>query len=72
MGTKLTREQYAKEGGPRCPVCLSRDIEGFDVDLDNGRVYQNARCNACRHEWTDIYELVGYDNLTAPEVHHAD
>ena len=59
----LTPEQYVARGGSVCPVCHSADIEGQDVDVDNGKVFQECSCNSCEAEWIDVYELVRYDKL---------
>jgi hypothetical protein len=55
-----TSEEYAKEGGSRCPNCLSNDVEGADVEVDNGRVYQDCFCLACNAKWVGVYKLTGY------------
>lgn len=58
---RMTRTQYANEGGLICPFCGSANIEGgpFAVDAP-GVASQEIGCLACNSAWWDQYRLVGY------------
>lgn len=58
---KLTPAEYAKEGGTRCPFCLSRDIGGGRLDAEGRAAWGDVTCNACHTSWRDEYVLTGYD-----------
>lgn len=59
----LPPRDYMATGGILCPVCHSQDIEGGAVEIDAGTAYQAVTCHECEAEWSDVYRLVGYDNL---------
>lgn len=59
----MSPEQYASEGGARCPICRSQDIEGGSVDILAGAACQEIGCNNCDATWVDIYRLVNYEEL---------
>jgi len=61
---RLTSKMYVDDGGGRCPVCGSSNIIGSGHDYDGSQIWQNIHCSDCNSEWTDVYELTGYDNLT--------
>jgi hypothetical protein len=42
----------------QCVCCLSTDIVGACVVIDDGCAYQNVSCSECDAQWTDVYELV--------------
>jgi hypothetical protein len=56
--------QYLLTGGTSCPSCLSSNIEGGSIDIDQGRAWQNVSCTECGLEWTDGYQLVGVSEVT--------
>jgi len=61
---KLTKKQiaeYLKNGGTKCPICLSENIESDRVDMDGSRGTANVSCNHCGLTWTDIVKLAGLD-----------
>lgn len=59
----LTRQQYLKAQGLKCPQCHADGVEGNDVEINAGRAFQNCNCTSCGATWTDCYDLTGYDNL---------
>ena len=62
----LSEEEYvAKEGGI-CPWCESKDICGGAAEFDGDYCWLNVVCDACNKEWTDLYSLVGYEELVVP------
>jgi DNA-directed RNA polymerase subunit RPC12/RpoP len=40
-----------------CPYCGSHDIEGGEVESDNGKMYQDVSCSHCHKKWADEYTL---------------
>lgn len=61
---KLTdemRKKYLENFGTRCPFCDSDDIDGEDVQLGQGEIWENLWCNVCKEKWVDIYRLVGVE-----------
>jgi transposase-like protein len=59
----LTDKEYVAIGGCRCPICGNSDVEGGGVEIDAGIAWQEVSCHACGAEWTDQYELVGYNKV---------
>lgn len=60
----MTSKEYAKQGGVRCPVCRSANIEGDRVEIDDSGAWQAVDCADCGAAWIDTYKLTGYTNLT--------
>lgn len=61
----LTNEQralYIAQGGVCCPFCMSTDIEGGSVEIEEGRAIQGIACSECEEEWVDVYTLVGINH----------
>ncbi len=58
----MTPDEYAVHG-QNCPVCRSPLIEGERVDVDGTTAWGKVACNACKSTWTDVFDLVGYDEL---------
>jgi formate dehydrogenase maturation protein FdhE len=57
-GTNIVKsDAYVNEGGMRCPVCGSEEIEGGFVTTGGGEASQGMRCLRCDTRWTDIYRL---------------
>lgn len=67
----LSPEQYAQEGGTRCPNCESHDIFGGSVDIEGQFAYQDISCANCNARWTDVYTLTLYRNLDIPRAQEA-
>jgi len=61
---KLLSKQYVAEGGYRCPACGSDNIASGYIEADGATGYADVVCHDCKAEWVDVWELVGYDNLT--------
>lgn len=43
----------------RCPCCDSSNIEGGNVEIDDGGAFQEVEC-ICGFSWVDNYKLIGY------------
>lgn len=41
----------------RCPVCGTKDIDGYEFDVDVKAAYQRCTC-ANGHVWYDKYQVV--------------
>lgn len=64
----LTSAQYVEKKGTCCPNCHGTDVDGSQVNIDSGVASQDCFCPNCAAEWTDVYHLVGYSNLSVPGV----
>jgi hypothetical protein len=58
---------YRLRGGNYCPVCGCDEIEGDSVDIQGAYAVQEVRCLQCEHSWSDVYKLMGYNNLVDPD-----
>jgi len=67
MQTRLSSKQYVKDARftkrPRCPKCLSDEIEGGPVDIDKIYARQTVTCQNCIASWVDVYRLHHYHNF---------
>ena len=61
----MTNEEHVENQGQLCPHCDDSMIEGDDIVVEDGKVYQDMYCLVCESGWTDIYELKGFSNLIA-------
>jgi hypothetical protein len=63
----MTSEEYAARDGGVCPFCGEPNILMIDGPfLDHwkeGRVSADIECHTCGEEWTEIYKLVGYEEV---------
>lgn len=55
-----TNQEYIDQGGTKCPYCNSYDIEGQEINIDAGSVWQDVICHQCGQEWQDTYTLTGF------------
>ncbi len=61
----MTQKQYVECEGLACPICeLKGSVEGGSIEIDGGAAYQDCNCSECGAQWTDYYQLAGFDNLT--------
>lgn len=58
MITETQTKKYVAQGGVRCPVCNSENIEGSSIEVDAGGAYQEMTCTDCGEEWQDVYRLI--------------
>ncbi|WP_199097179.1 hypothetical protein [Dyella sp. ASV21] len=56
----MTQSEYLTVRGTQCPYCHSQDVEGSEVDINEGGATQEIGCNTCNAEWIDTYTLTGY------------
>jgi transcription elongation factor Elf1 len=56
----MSQRRYRKEGGCRCPFCDSENLSQGFVEIDAQQATQEANCDDCGKEWTDTYQLSGY------------
>lgn len=61
----LSEEDYVAKCGGICPVCGSDQVEGGSIAIDGPCASQGVVCNDCNAEWTDVYQLSGYSDLTS-------
>ena len=58
---KLSPKQYAKEGGARCPFCLSEDISANEqVQMEGTVGWREIICETCSNSWEKHVVLSGY------------
>ena len=61
--------EYVKESGLKCPACADPNIVSFDgVEVGVGFAYQDIECRTCHAVWRDLYKLVGFTDLSNPDV----
>jgi len=53
----MSERTYVMEGGVRCPVCESRNIEGVDNQFTATGAKQVLRCERCESVWVETYKL---------------
>jgi hypothetical protein len=63
---KLNDKQYVKASGQRCPWCNGKNTNQLGCDVDGSTAWCNCDCEDCGAEWTDQFELTGYNKLHAP------
>jgi len=68
MTIKMTNEEYVKRGGNDCPNCKSQNITASSCETEGTSASQDCYCYDCNYEWTDVFQLVGYENFTTNEV----
>ena len=49
-----------------CPWCEHGAIEATKLEAFENKVYQWVRCDKCKKEWHDIYQLVNYEEIEQP------
>jgi 3-deoxy-D-arabino-heptulosonate 7-phosphate (DAHP) synthase len=59
---------YVRSYGKKCPYCESEKIEkemsGVQkVELEP-KIYVDCYCNGCEKNWTENYNLAGYEKQT--------
>jgi formate dehydrogenase maturation protein FdhE len=59
----ISSRQYIKHGAVVCPVCKSSNISADTVDTDGMGGSSNVECRCCGSCWTDVWKVIGYDNL---------
>jgi len=59
-------EKFAERGGV-CPFCQSDRLEWEDTEMDATHAYQEVYCHDCGAAWLDVYQMVGWQVVTAPD-----
>jgi len=54
---------YVESNGQTCPYCLETgEIQtAGTVEISDGYAFQEVFCGACDRQWTDVYQLVGFN-----------
>lgn len=58
---------YALHGGNHCPHCNSTNIESGPLEADGDSASADVTCHDCKSEWTDVYTLTAYADLSTPK-----
>lgn len=65
---KLTQTEYLTNRGIFCPVCGENSVEKEKLELDGPDIVtQDCSCIECGSQWTNYYELAGFDTLEIPQ-----
>jgi formate dehydrogenase maturation protein FdhE len=59
--TDKQKKEYLDNRGMVCPVCSSEFMECIDHEFDDNMVYGICKCDKCKSQWTDTYQLVDVD-----------
>lgn len=64
----LTNKEYVLKGGNVCPHCGLGNVESRGhIQSDERSAWQKVVCLDCKHTWEDLYSLIGYSGLKAPD-----
>jgi hypothetical protein len=63
MSELMSQAEFVEINGSACPNCGSGDMEGGSWDSDGGSVWQRVECLSCRSAWTEVFELVRFDDF---------
>jgi hypothetical protein len=64
----LTSDEYAERSGLCCPSCHGDSLySGPFYTRDDMRVAIDVKCGDCYAEWSDVYDLIGYEDLETKE-----
>lgn len=64
----MSQQQYIAHKGLKCPFCGGSEIEGAEVNIDEGGAYQEVSCLDCNAVWSDNYDLVRYEFNETPDA----
>ena len=39
-----------------CPICMSKDIQGGNIQIEGKEAWQPVSCLTCGAGWTEVYE----------------
>ena len=59
----LSDADYVKTKGNHCPRCRGVQIQGGEIEIGGKEAVQEVTCSDCGASWSDIYALVGYEDL---------
>lgn len=60
------QEDYLNNKGTKCLFCKSGFIDQLDMEPDgpnSDRIVIDMRCLTCEKEWTEIYKLIGVEEV---------
>jgi Zn-finger nucleic acid-binding protein len=63
---KERARKYVDQKGVRCMFCECQQLEGGDVEIDEGCVTQAILCVNCDATWVDAYKLDHIQPMTGP------
>jgi hypothetical protein len=49
-----------------CPYCGAPEIQASKFDVEGRVAYQWVRCDTCKTEWHDVFELVAIEKVEIP------
>jgi hypothetical protein len=59
----LEPSHYLESGGDVCPVCGSHDLDAHRLEVDGSQAWGRVECGSCGASWSDVFKLVGYEDL---------
>ena len=70
MNNRMSQTEYVTNKGCRCPVCGNNEEVDLKsaIQVDGGVATSEVECAHCGAEWTDTYQLTGYDYLIPPLI----
>ena len=54
-----TIDEYVGNNGTICLYCGEDQLEGYEINIEEGIALQQVKCLSCDKSWTDIYRLIG-------------
>ena len=61
----LTSDEYVGCGGAVCPNCTGTSFDvAHPLQVDGNQAWTQITCQTCLASWRDVYQLVGYEDLT--------
>lgn len=60
---RITKPNYAKQGGVRCPNCHSEILKYYPrfEEREDGSVVRRVQCKECGLIYRETYRLTGYE-----------
>lgn len=58
------RKSYLDDEGKHCPYCGNENIQKGQWHVENGEALVEVECKDCTAYWTEIWHLVGVDDLS--------
>lgn len=64
MSGDTSERGYLERGGGFCRHCGNEDLEGDNVEVNDGQAFQEVVCLECGTSWTDVYTLTHVKDYT--------